>query len=442
MKSSEYINEQRRDYSLYVLQSRAIPHAADGLKAAARRVLWIARDGKKRKSATLAGECMPLHPHAAPESAVNTLAAPFGNNVPLLKGNGAFGTLLEPSAYGAARYTAATISKFAEDVVLRDIEIIPMMENYDGTLEEPKHFLPLIPIVLLNPQEGIAVGFASDVLPRALEDIIHTQIAFLSGKGFREPKPTFTPTNQIATKAENGKWTFVGEYKREGAVNVRVTNLPYGVAHQKFINNLEKLIESEQIVDYTDNSQEKYDIHVQFKKGSLTDKSEEEIVAILGLTNSISENLNVIDFDGKRVWAATYSDLIEKFCTWRLKWYVARYERLAKLLDEEIQRYKDILLAIKKNVGGTARQVPSRSELKDILRELGIVYIDYIADLPIYRFTEEEKNKVEQKLSVAENTMKQYKLLLKSEEERRKVYIEELKEVLTKYHKGQYTNEE
>lgn len=435
MKSSQYINEQRREYSLYVLQSRAIPHAADGLKAAARRVLWIARDGQKRKSSTLAGNCAPLHPHASPEGTVNTLAAPFGNNVPLLDGYGGFGTLLEPTAFAAARYTSVKVSKFADDVVLRDIEIVPMMENYDGTLEEPKHFLPLIPIVLLNPQEGIAVGFASDILPRTLQDIIHTQIAYLSGKGFKQPKSTFDPINQKAVPGEGGRWTFTGEIKRENATQVRVIALPYGLTHQKFTTNLAKMQEVEDpiVVDVVDNSQDAYDILIQFKKGSLSGVKDEEILNILGLVVSITENMNVIDFDGKSVWAASYSEMIEKFCDWRLTWYKVRYERLARLLQEEIQRYLDILLAIKKNVGGTARQVKSRSELKEILTNLGIVYIDYIADLPIYRFTEEEKEKVEERLKQANETMKQYKQLLKSEDDRRKVYIEELKEIASKY---------
>lgn len=438
MKSSEYINEQRREYSLYVLQSRAIPHAADGLKAAARRILWVARDGKKRKSATLAGECMPLHPHAAPESAVNTLAATYGNNVPLLKGYGAMGTMLNPVAYGAARYTSVELSKFAEDVVLRDIEVVPLMENYDGTLEEPKHFLPLVPIVLLNPQEGIAVGFASDILPRALGDIIHDQVAYLSGEKFKTPKPTFEPTKQKAVSQDNGKWCFMGEIEKQGAINVRVKNLPYGLLHAKFVDNLMKMEEAEQIVSFKDSSKDKFNILVTFKKGSLTGLPDEDIIKQLGLITYLSENMNVIDFDGKNVWAPTYSELIQKFCDWRLKWYKTRYERLAKLLADDIQRYLDILLAIKKNVGGVAKQTQSRAELKDFLQELGIVFIDYIADLPVYRFTEEEKKKTEEKLADAEKLMKRYKTLLKDEGERRMIFIEELKEILTKYNKGYY----
>ena len=61
-QGAEYINKQRRDYSLYVLQQRAVPHMADGLKAATRRVMWVARDGKKWKSANLAGACINIFP--------------------------------------------------------------------------------------------------------------------------------------------------------------------------------------------------------------------------------------------------------------------------------------------------------------------------------------------------------------------------------------------
>jgi DNA gyrase/topoisomerase IV subunit A len=111
IKSSQYINDQRREYSLYVMQSRAICAGTDGLKAGGRRALWTARSGAKMKTATLAGATMPIHPHAECTGAINTLAAPYGNNIPLFKGDGAFGTMLHPTSYGAARYTSISVSK-------------------------------------------------------------------------------------------------------------------------------------------------------------------------------------------------------------------------------------------------------------------------------------------------------------------------------------------
>lgn len=442
--SSNYINNERRNYSLYVLQMRAICSIADGLKAASRRVLWTARDGKKYKSATLAGATMPLHPHSAPEGAINTLAAPYGNNVPLLSGDGAFGTLLNPTAYGAARYTSVKVSKFTKDVVFRDIEIIPVVENYDGTLNEPKHFLPLVPVVLLNPSEGIAVGFASTILPRDLEDIVNSQIAHLSGKKFDEMMPALMSTDNIASDwvedaKGNPRWIFEGDFKKVNASTVKITKLPYGVTHEKFIDNLIKLVdEGDFVVDFVDGSRDVIDIEVKFKRGTVDNTSRKQMMKTLNLVNVVSENMNVLDFDGERVLSTNYTEIIQAFTDWRLTWYKNRYERLAALLEVDIQKYKDIITAIRRNVGGVAKKIGSRSELKEFLEEINIVHIDYIADLPVYRFTEEEKRKVEEKLNAANEQMKEYKTLLKSEDERRKVYIKELREVMKKYTKGEY----
>jgi len=450
VSSSEYINDQRREYSLYVLQSRAIPHAADGLKAAARRVLWVGRDSYNKKfikSATLAGATLPIHPHAPPESAVNTLAAPFGNNLPLLEGDGAFGTLLSPTAYGASRYTSVRISEFCKDVVFRDIEVIPMKPNYDDTQEEPAHFLPLVPIVLLNPSEGIAVGFASKIRPRTLESIIFSQIQHLTGKEVQDVYPAFVPTNSyceewIEAKDGTGRWVFRGEWKKKDAVTINISNLPYSVTHEDYEKFLDKLEESGNVVDIENNSRDVYNIDIKFKKGVLSRMKPEEIEDMLGLRVALPENLNVINFDGKTIVSTDYVEMIKNFSDWRLCWYKDRYQRLADLLTIDIQKYKDILLAIKKNVGGIARKINNRGELKEFLTEIGVVHINYIADLPVYRFTEEEKKKVEEKLKEANATMRGYRDLLKSEAKRREVYINELKDVLKKYNKGIYNIEE
>ena len=441
--SSNYINDQRKEYSLYVLQMRAIPHAADGLKAAARRVLWTAKNGSKFKSATLSGATMPIHPHAAPESTINTLAAPYGNNVPLLKGEGAFGTLLNPTAYGASRYTSVSLSAFTKDVLFRDIEIIPLVDNYDETQREPKHFLPLIPVVLMNPQEGIAVGFASNILPRTLNTIIDSQIQHLEGKTVDDVYPAFEPTGNYCQdwfedKNENVRWVFKGEFDKLNATTIRITNLPYGIVHSKFINKLDKLEENGTIQEITDNSKNVYDIEIRFKKGTLRGLDNEAIMKLVGLINNATENMNVIDFDGERVLGTDYVSMIKSFSDWRLGWYKNRYERLAGLLEIDIQKYKDILQAIKKNVGGVAKKIGSRTELKEFLTAINIVHVNFIADLPVYRFTEEERKKVEAKLAEALKLMKQYRMLIKSEPKRRLIYIEELKQVRQNYKKGNY----
>jgi DNA gyrase/topoisomerase IV subunit A len=419
---------------------RAIPSLADGLKAGGRRVLWVARDGQKYKSAALAGKAMPLHPHAAPEGAINTLAATYGNNIPLLKGFGAFGTLLRPTAYGASRYTSVKVSKFTQDVVFRDLELIPMTENYDGTLEEPKHFLPLVPTALLNPAQGIAIGFATNILPRALEDIIEMQIAVLKGrKRFWSIPPHFDPTNQTAYEFEetdngNTAWYFKGVISESGrASTIHVDSLPYGLSHEKFIDHLDKLKDDDIVADYEDRSRDVIEIEVKFKRGK-----KEDVFEQLKLVSREIENLTLIDFDGSSVISVTPAEAIKSFTEWRLEWYLLRYQRLHDDLEVQIQKYEDILTAIDKNVGSKARTIGSRTELINYLECINIIHTDYISGFPVYRFTKEEKQKIKTKLKEAQALLKQYKLLIKSEDERKKVYIKELREIAKAHSKGEY----
>ena len=442
-KSSQYINEQRRQYSLYVLSHRAIPAIVDGLKAGGRRVVWTARDGSKYKSATLAGAAMPLHPHASPEGAIDTLAAPYGNNIPLFKGSGAFGTLINPTAYGASRYTSVTVSKFTQDVVFKDLEIIPMTENYDGTLQEPVHFLPLVPIALLNPSEGIAVGYSTNILPRSLDDIINVQLKHMKGQKLPDQlMPKFKPTNNVsyaAVEAENGiAYYFNGEVVKHDTSSLTITKLPYGQTHKKVISKLDDLMESDTIQDYVDKSKDVINIDVKFKRGGLKDISDVDLYKLLGITVRHIENLNVLEFTGQKIWSADPIQMICEFTDWRLNWYVDRYLRLLGIAEAEYQRFLDIRIAITKDVGGIAKKVQSRSELMEVLTGFGIVNIEYIADLPVYRFTQDEYDKNEKRIADILITIAGYKQLLDSDDERKKVYISELQEILTNYNKGKY----
>lgn len=442
-ESSQYINDLRHGYSVYVMQQRAIPSVSDGLKAAARRVLWTARDGKKVKSATLAGATMPIHPHSAPEGAVNTLAAHYGNNIPLLKGYSAFGTLLEPTEYSASRYTTVSVSKFTQDVVFADLNIIPMQDNYDGTLQEPVHFLPLVPIVLLNPTEGIAVGFAANILPRDLGDIIDVQIAHLRGKKTDNlMMPYFAPLD-CASKderltAKGRSYVFTGSCVKTGASSVVINKLPYGLTHTSITDHLNKLVENGTITDYVDGSKDTIAITVTFPRGQLKSYSDDQLVSLLGLEVRLSENLNVLNFQGTSVWNPSPHDLVRKFTDWRLGWYTTRYETLRSARQVDAQRCRDILTAIANNIGGISRQTASRSELRELLTALGIVHDEYIADLPVYRFTEEEARKTQHKLDEILQEISWYDQLLSSEDLRKQQYVKELKNILDTYVKGGY----
>lgn len=445
-QSSDYIEQQRHDYSLYVMRSRAIPSIKDGLKAGQRRVLWMARDGQKYKSASLAGSTLPIHPHDSPEGSINTLAAPYGNNIPLFTGKGALGTLINPTAYGASRYTSVSTSKFTNDVVFRDIEVIPMVENYDGTLMEPEHFLPLVPICLINPAEGIAVGYATNIMPRAPDDIIIGQITHLKGgKNIGNPNPKFRPLNTESYHSEvqaSGRtaYYFNGDIERKDTSTIRITKLPYGQTHLAVVNKLEALLESGTVVDYTDNSNNVIDIEVKFRRGVLKDVEDTELYRMLGLNIRHIENLNVLDFTGQAIWSTNPVDVIRKFTDWRLTFYVKRYQRLLNILNIDVQRLLDVILAIDKNIGQHATKVATKVELTELLQTIGIVDVQYIASLPIYRFTQEEYNKTKKQLDEAIKLQQEYESIISSRDKQKAIYISELQDILTQYNKGVYSS--
>lgn len=443
-QSSPYIESERKQYSLYVLQSRAIVAATDGLKSAGRRALWTAKNGHKFKTATLAGATMPIHPHAECSGAINTLAAPYGNNIPLFKGDGAFGTLLNPTAYGAARYTSVTVSKFTDDVIFRDIEIVPLIENYDGSLMEPIHFLPLVPVALLNPSEGIAVGFASTILPRSLDDLIDVQLAHLRAKKkLPAIQPHFVPTDSKPIEAlsspDNSVYVFEGAYTIKDASTIVITQLPYGMLHSKIEAKIDALYESGEIQDYEIRSKNTVHIIVKTKRGWAKSATHEEIVKRFGLREKHTENLNVLDFTGKAVWHANPTDLITRFTDWRLSWYVDRYTRLKNLLELDLSKMYDIRTAIKNKVGAKAPTIASRQDLKTVLADIGIVNLDYIADLGVYRYTKEENERNEQRIVEATKQLKEYEDIIGSRDRQVDIYSSELKEVQTKYRNGAYT---
>lgn len=437
--SSVYINDCHRNFSMYVLQTRAFPAISDGLKAGGRRLLWVARNGDKYKTATLAGATMPLHPHADASDTIDTLTKPYANNIPFFEGIGSFGTRLKPGATGAPRYTSVKVSEFTKKVMFADIELVPMKDNYDGTLEEPVHFLPLVPTVLLNPTEGIGVGFACDILPRSLGDVVDSQIAYLNGKSFNEPPITFTPFEAISTSSEviksgNIRWWFEGEMIRVDTSNIHIGNTPYGLEHADLVEHLNGLIELGTIVSYEDHSAKEISIAVKFPRGALKQYSDEQLIRMLKLRASLTENMNMVDISGTRVMSMTYTSTIKTFTEWRLQWYLSRYKLLKEKLEKDIQRYKDIIHAIDKDVGGRGKKTANRAELTEWLTGIGVVYVDYIADMPIYRLTLAEAAKAKAKLDEALVQLAEYDALIADPEARRKIYIQELKDVKKLFH--------
>jgi len=169
------------DYAMSVIVARAIPDVRDGLKPVHRRILYAMREGgyvsdrPYRKSALIVGDVMgKYHPHGdqAIYDALVRMAQPFSMRLPLIDGQGNFGSMdSDPPA--AMRYTEARLAKAAESL-LEDIDkdTVDFQENYDESRQEPVVLPARYPNLLVNGAGGIAVGMATNIPPHNLGEVI------------------------------------------------------------------------------------------------------------------------------------------------------------------------------------------------------------------------------------------------------------------------------
>ena len=169
------------DYAMSVIVSRALPDVCDGLKPVHRRIIYAMNEAgyvstkPSRKSARIVGDVMgKYHPHgdSAIYDAMVRLAQDFSMRVPLVEGQGNFGSMDGDSA-AAMRYTEAKLSNISS-YLINDInyETVSFKENYDGSTLEPELLPAEFPNLLINGSEGIAVGMATKIPPHCPSEII------------------------------------------------------------------------------------------------------------------------------------------------------------------------------------------------------------------------------------------------------------------------------
>lgn len=439
--ASKYLEEEHRDFSLYTISQRAIP-IFNGLKPVQQRCLWQLRGvSKYEKVAKLTGMVMSIHPHgdASISEAINQMAGPYCNNVPWLDGHGAFGTRINPTAFGSPRYVSAKFSTFGKEVIFKDWEIVELKPSYDETDIEPAMLLPLIPLVLLNGVQGIATGYSTVILPRSLKDLVDRQIKVLKGQKIDNPLPYSKPIDNIAIRDETNpnKYTFLGECKVMDTSTAKITKLPYGMTHSKVVESLAKMVEKGLIVDYTDKSKADVNIVVDFKRAALKNKTDEFVARKLKLSAGATERIIVLD-------AATsssvheYSDagqFISDYTNWRLGFFPARYERLIQLNLADISRLNDVVIAIDNDMGGKAKSMKNKAELISFITDIGVQDTDYISSLPTYRFTQEEYDKAKNRIEELETENKDFTDIIGDVERQKTIYVSELQEVKRKFGK-------
>ncbi|MBE6448566.1 MAG: DNA gyrase subunit A [Alphaproteobacteria bacterium] len=176
------------DYAMSVIVSRALPDVRDGLKPVHRRIIYSAYENGYdynrpfRKSARIVGDVLgKYHPHgdSSVYEAMVRMAQPFAMRVPLIDGQGNFGSMDGDSA-AAMRYTEARLAKVAHALIDDiDKDTVDFMPNYDESLQEPSVLPASYPNLLVNGANGIAVGMATNIPPHNLGEVIDACCAYI-----------------------------------------------------------------------------------------------------------------------------------------------------------------------------------------------------------------------------------------------------------------------
>jgi DNA topoisomerase-2 len=446
MTASQYLINSSREYSIYVCATRAIPAVQDGLKHGQRIALWLLRNRPdKLKTFALSGlmgyERLYVHGETSANNMIGLLAAPYKNNAPLIEGLGQFGNRVAPvEGIGAPRYTEVRRAKTAEMLLYRDLDLVPLKDNYDGSNKEPIHFLPLVPLVLLNGISGIAVGWSTEILPRALKGLVQaTKDALNEKETLKGLEPSYDRYNITVKGTGLNQYEFSGKAVIEDSSTVRIIELPPDLSLENFRKRLIQMEELDTIVSFTDRSTDSIDISVKFKRGSIKNWKPDTAIDYFKLREKTTERIVVIDWNGISI--RTYSDaasVVRDFVEWRLSWYTKRFEKLLADTDHE-RNYWLVLRALfqagfTKKLGTFTDRAAMAEEVSKVVKKAKLFVIDSqmdrVLNLATYRWTKEFEAEVETKIAALSTSIFDYKATLEDPAKLKAVYLSELDELV------------
>ncbi|MBI5013062.1 MAG: DNA gyrase subunit A, partial [Methylocystis sp.] len=335
------------DYAMSVIVSRALPDVRDGLKPVHRRILFSMHenghtpDKSYVKSARIVGDVMgKYHPHgdAAIYDALVRMAQPFSMRLPLIDGQGNFGSVdNDPPA--AMRYTESRLAKPAL-ALLEDLDegTVDFQANYDGKEHEPTVLPARFPNLLVNGAGGIAVGMATNIPPHNLGEVIDACIAMIDRPDITMaelmeivPGPDFPTAANILGRGgirnafTTGRGSIIMRAKseietlRKDREAIIFTEIPYQVNKATLIERIADLVREKKIegvADLRDESdRDGMRIVVELKRDAVADVVLNQLWRHTTLQTSFP--VNMIALNGGRPELMTLHDVLRAFVDFR-----------------------------------------------------------------------------------------------------------------------------
>lgn len=359
-----YTRDAYLNYSMYVINDRALPNIGDGLKPVQRRIVYamselgLKASAKFKKSARTIGDVIgKFHPHgdSACYEAMVLMAQPFTYRYPLVDGQGNWGSQDDPKSFAAMRYTESRLRGYA-DVLLGELAqgTVDWRPNFDGTMDEPEILPARLPNVLLNGGSGIAVGMATDIPPHNLREVAEACIHVLDkpkatvadiceiiqGPDFPTEAELITPKADIQALYETGRGSLKARaiYSVENG-DIVINALPYQVSGAKILEQIAAQMHKKKlpmVVDLRDESDHENPTRIVIVPRSNridVDSVMSHLFSTTDLEKSYRVNFNMIGID-KLPKVKDIATLLKEWIRFRTSTVRRRLQfRLDKILD-------------------------------------------------------------------------------------------------------------
>ena len=344
---SEEMRRSYLDYAMSVIVSRALPDVRDGLKPVHRRIIYsMFENGYDynrpfRKSARIVGDVLgKYHPHgdSSVYEAMVRMAQPFSMRVPLVDGQGNFGSMDGDSA-AAMRYTEARLAKVAHSLIDDiDKDTVDFMPNYDETLQEPTVLPASYPNLLVNGANGIAVGMATNIPPHNLGEVLDACCAYFDNPEISiddliniVPGPDF-PTGGLILGYGGAKSAY---YTGRGSVMMRakatieelykdreaiiVHEIPYQVNKAALITRIAELVKEKKIEGISEirdeSDRQGVRVVIEIKRDFQADVVLNQLYKFTPLQTSFG--MNMLAINNGRPMMMNLKDIIQAFVEFR-----------------------------------------------------------------------------------------------------------------------------
>ena len=309
-----------RQYSAYVICSRAIPAIEDGLKPVQRRImhsLWEKDDKRYTKVANIVGHAMQYHPHG--DASIGDALVVLANKLwgegkgYLIDGQGNYGSLYTGMPHAATRYIECRLTDLARKEVFnpKTTEFVP---NYDGRREEPVYLPAKIPLLLMMGSDGIAVGLSTSILPHNFIELLEAEIAFIQKKPFQlYPDFQLGGIMDVSDYQDGlGKVKVRAKIETEDKTRLVITELPWGETTDSLSASIEDAVKKKKVPvrKIHDLTSETVRIELELQTGASQEKAMTALFAFTNCEKSIASRPVVLEAGRPRLM--TVSAILEK----------------------------------------------------------------------------------------------------------------------------------